>query len=354
MTLRLLLCGALLSGCFTPVTEVECEVDGDCAPAFFCVERRCGTARPTADAGAGRVDAGLPPTPGDGGVDWGNVANELRGPPLGSARSPNADLTRSLTVTTTGDARIHAVSAQLTRDAVDSETGYVAVRVKNVGSSGACFFRSEETVYVDANGQAVHDDDLGFVDGSSATLEASGVTTDTCLLPGEEGFVTDIVLESSVRRFFSRTVDVRLAFSASSGGFKPTTRFIPAAYDTNGAFGVSMRAVNEGPSTISFEGRHLFAKLVPLDEAGRGLGWAFLDTPSQGVTRVGSGESLTMTTRFFVFSSSTTRTYARTGAFDVCRTCLRAPVDLSTHEGQAALLSQLRDAEREKLRALGE
>ncbi|MFZ5439892.1 MAG: hypothetical protein ACOZQL_07770 [Myxococcota bacterium] len=350
----------LFSACFTPVAEVECTKDSDCAPWFSCVERRCVT---PVDAGRG-VDAGVVRDAGASvgscegagpATSWGNAATELTGAQLGGG-TPSAPLTHPLTVTLTTDLGLELVNAQVSRSRANTETSYVAIRVKNTSRAGACFIRADEFTYHSAGGEVVSVDAVGgFVHGSVATMTASQIATDTCLLPGEEGFLVDIVLERDASQFFSRTAGVRLRLDSLGSDFIPQrATYLPRSYTAVAASigrTVSVVARNEGPGRIELDGSRQFSMLIPLDEEGRGLPWAYLETSASGVIKLGPCETVTLREETYLFDGSASRAYARTGSFSACTGCARA-WDLSTDEGRAAFLDQRNAVEADKRRAL--
>lgn len=350
---------ASFSACFTPVNEVECAKDSDCAPWSSCLERRCGAR--SADGGSGVVDAGSSTDAGSCTrtvpTSWGNIATELGGVSLGNGVTTNAELAHPLAVSKTGDPRIEVVNAQISRSSNRTESAYVSIRVKNAGQTGACFVRTRDLTYLTSSGDVVHVETLGaYVHGQAAKMNASQVVTDTCLQPGQEGFLNDIALETDVPEFFTRSTRVRLRFETSASEFTPLGgAFMPVSYAAVPAqFGkaLSMVAINESAGQIVRDAVPFFAMLIPLDDEGRALPWAYLGPSTSAVVRLRACESVTLHADSYFFEGVTSRMYARTGAFEGCTGCLRA-WDLSTDEGKAAFLARRNEVEAEKLSLVG-
>lgn len=342
----------LFAGCLLPVEEIECTKDSECAPWLACVERRCtarvdGGAR--TDAGVTTViDAGTTCADASARTSWGNAAGELSGVQLGGGTTPLPQLTRALSVTRNGDVRFTIVSAQLNRAAANDETGYVAIRVKNTSSTAACFAKADSVTYLGANSQIVFMDTVGtYMNGSVATSISSQVTTDTCLQPGEEGFLIAIVLDRDVPNFFSNTTGVRLRMSASTSMFeREPSAFLPRSYTSTAmSFGamVSVVARNEGPGLIAADRSGPLALMIPLDTEGRGLKWSFLGAPSSGVLKLRPCETTTLSD-LFLFDGATSRAYFHVGEFSDCTGCART-LDLSTPEGLEAFLVRRNEAQ---------
>ncbi|MFT3706984.1 MAG: hypothetical protein QM817_04875 [Archangium sp.] len=358
----LLVAASLFVGCFTPVEEIECTKDSECASWLACVEHRCvarsdgGTRSDGGGVDAG-VDAGRPlscsdPSPR---TSWGNAAAELSGVQIGPGTTPLTQLTKVLNVTRNGDTRFTIVSAQLSRAEANDETSYVAIRVKNTGSTGACFVKTDAITYLGSTGQVVFSDTLGtYLNGSVATSTTSQVSTDTCLQPGEEGFMIDIVLKNDVPSFASSTSGVRLRMSTLPGSYVPeAAAFMPRSYavtPSSFGFNASVVARNEGPGQISADRTGPLALMVPLDSEGRGLQWAYLGAPSSGVLKLRPCESA-MFEDLMLFDGAASRAYFQIGTFSDCTGCARA-IDLSTPAGLKDLLERRTRAEDEKRRAL--
>jgi hypothetical protein len=281
------------------------------------------------------------------------------GAAVGQGMSPLSELAHPLAVTATGDRRFQVVNAQLTRSGPNTQTGYLAVRVRHVGTMPACFVKADPLTYLGANGQTVHESIAGtFVYGSSAMVGTSLISTSSCLLPGEEGFFIDIVLDSDVANFFSNTTRVRMQLDASPSAVSvPGGAFRPRSYtamDSSlpGFSTVTALCVNEGGSAITLDGAHFSPMLIPLDAEGRGLTFSFFDSPTTSAFRVAAGGSVSVVNSGFLFDGASSVIYMRSDDFVSCAGCLRAGAEVSTPAGKAARLALRREAEAEKLRLI--
>lgn len=286
---------------------------------------------------------------------WGNAAGVLSGGQLGAGTSANAQVSKALQVTVSGDPRFQVVSAQISRETATSENGWVAFRVKNVGTTLECFVSTQALLYSDASSLTVRDAGSAFVNGTVARVNGT-TTTGTCLGPGEEGFMIDIALGSDTPNFYSRTTSAQLAWTTQT--FTTTSvrgRLIPQQYSSTVSAGytnVTVDFLNDGPVAVTRTNG--LGLLIPLDAAGRGLMFGFLNYASgTGAGTIDAGATDVIGAPYYDFPGSAFATYARVDEFADCATCLLArPLDLETPEGMERMVRALQEREDAKRRAL--
>src|SRR5206468_10615131 len=76
---------------------------------------------------------------------------------------------------------------------------------------------------------------------------------DTCLGPGEAGYIIDIQLDSGGVAFFSGTTSIELSLSSSAAGTVPVGRLHPTRYEVGACSttrSLRLTAVNDGAAAV--------------------------------------------------------------------------------------------------------
>jgi hypothetical protein len=228
-----------------------------------------------------------------------NNSADLSGTALGDVAFAPDGMRRSVPVEVDqGALQLELGDAYLTR-ADDGETAYVTIPVKNGGTGHPCFIEAMPFQWLAADGTVLNDStQTTFVYGSVGDM-GSGIFTDTCLGPGESGYLIDIEI-STGEPFFSGTASIKLGISSSRSGTSSAGHLVPQEYDVGTCSGQrSMRAValNDGSAPVALTGSTTGSLVVFLDADAVPAGWTFFE--NQPTLTVGAGESAT----FFTFTA---------------------------------------------------
>jgi hypothetical protein len=210
-----------------------------------------------------------------------NNSADLSGPVVGNIPFDPSTMRRTLPVNVeTAPEGLHVGAAYLTRTD-SSETAYLTIPVTNSGSSEYCFIEANPLQYLSGDGTSLTDPThLTFLEGSVGLLSFGGGYTDTCLAPGESGYLIDIQL-SSDGPFFSDTASIQLALSSSSTGTVPGAALVPQSYDIGTCSGLrSLRvtSLDTGTSTATVDDTVVPSEpAIFLDEQALPSGWTFVE-----------------------------------------------------------------------------
>ncbi|MDX2012899.1 MAG: hypothetical protein SFW67_22060 [Myxococcaceae bacterium] len=222
----------------------------------------------------------------------------LTGASVGSGSSPNDLLRKPLTVNVTGPSSAWPVArAFVLRANPTTESVSVVVEVSNAGRSGRCLIRASDLELKDAAGATLKVGPLAFVQGSVGDLgnPRNPIVTDTCLAPGETGFLLELYTASPGERLFSQAESLVFRWSDASSTLPlmPKARLTPTRYSVTPSGAVSVAFTNTGTGQALL-GEH-FSRFFLLDAEGRPLFFAFLTsqtTPPGGLVPVGSDGSV--------------------------------------------------------------
>jgi len=119
---------------------------------------------------------------------------------------------------------------------------YLVVPVSNTGANIPCFVQTAAYSWTGANGQvlvgqaadAASTANAGTADsiylyGSNAVVSTT-FTSDTCLAPGETGYLVDVAIDPT-GSVYSSVASVEIELQSSFNGSTPTAKLLPTAYD---------------------------------------------------------------------------------------------------------------------------
>lgn len=136
--------------------------------------------------------------------------------------------------------RLELGAAFLTRASLDAEQVTAFVFVTNRSDALRCYVHLESLDYEDARGTVVASKRAAWLLGSIG--EKGRFATDTCLAPGESGYIVDVI---------DAPYDTigRLAFSLDEGedDYSTTTSLVVAQTMDGSPLGVTMTTRNQGP-----------------------------------------------------------------------------------------------------------
>jgi hypothetical protein len=217
---------------------------------------------------------GAPPTK--------NNSVDLRGPAIGGVPFVAATSRRMVPVKvgmmlpglSVGPAYLTLVPGS----AQSSTTAQLTIPVVNQGTDYPCFVAAENLYYLGATGATLNPKgDPIFVNGSVGDVGAGTFYTNSCLAPGETGYV----LSGPPAAYFSGTSSIELDLTALTSGQAPAGHLTPKLYEL-GTCGTTrslrVTAVNDGLSTVTvaMEGLALGPGIL-LDDAGLPAGWLYLE-----------------------------------------------------------------------------
>jgi hypothetical protein len=169
--------------------------------------------------------------------------------------------------------------------------------VTNASSQNLCFIELVGFRLKDAAGTTLVQPEIGpFVTGSVVAV-ASSLWTDTCLLPGETGWVLDIESTDAVPDLYGSLDAIEFHFQATvvSSDAIPPPRVIPDLYGlaAGGALTVCFTNQGTGPAEMTAQS---FSRYIAVDDAGDPLDWDFFTEHIQPVgllqaSQVGSASS---------------------------------------------------------------
>jgi hypothetical protein len=237
------------------------------------------------------------PTPALPSFSGNNNSAVLTGPAIGSGTTTNSALQKALSVSVAGPSAVLPVGrAFALRADSTSESTRVVVEVRNTGKTARCFITATGLELRDGAGATVISRPTTFVQGSVGQVGPGNkpILTDTCLAPGEAGWLMTIFLAPKGEQLFSRAQSVVFRWDNASGDaiLTPVPKLTPTGYRVaTGAIDVAFTNDGAGAALLS---EH-FSKYLLLDAEGLPLFWGFLTTrtiPTDGLIARGSEGSV--------------------------------------------------------------
>lgn len=249
----------------------------------------CGSSSP-AGPGSGGTNGGGG-TNGSGGTGGGmgswlptattNDDANLSGASLGPCGTPTL-LRKKIPVTLTGGGTEFSLGdAYLMSLMVDPAYAYLAVPVTNLGTTMHCFVSTTNYSWLDSQGNS-EGDFLTYVTGSVGQVDPT-IYTDTCLEPGETGFIFDIQSNLTTNDIYTPTTSITFALGTSSDGALPPAKILPQSYSlAAGALTVTFANSGTGPGELTAS-----CPFVLVDSGGLPTLWGFFELTTTGLLEVG-------------------------------------------------------------------
>jgi len=243
------------------------------------------------DLGSGTTVSGPAPT-GDNSAD-------LSGAVLGDLAFDPVTMRRAVPVRVDGVLPGFTVSptAYLTRTDPTTETASLVLTVTNGGTDLPCFVEAQPFRWLDVNAQPLNDPTtaLVYLAGSVAETLAQGYS-DTCLGPGETGYLIDYQVPAGTGALFTATSAIELTLVASTTGTKIHSDLTPYQYDVghcpdpDPVRSVRVLGRNNGTDWVFLSDPDpMLAPVVLLDDAGIPAGFSYVETGAYA--QVGPGET---------------------------------------------------------------
>jgi hypothetical protein len=218
-----------------------------------------------------------------------NDAANLSGMSVGLCDGSASLLRKKIPVALTGGGTQFSIGdGYLLSDASVPQYAWLALPVTNLGTTMHCFVSASDYSWLDSAGNS-EGTLLAYVTGSVGQVDPT-IYTDTCLAPGETGFLLDIQSDLVSDDIYTPTTSVTLALSTSSDGTRPPAKISPLGYTVAGAaLAVAFENGGTGPADIAESNS---CPYILVDSGGLPVTWAFLDpTPlgELGVGQQGSG-----------------------------------------------------------------
>jgi hypothetical protein len=232
-----------------------------------------------------------------------NNSAEIDGPRYGWGTNENDALRKPIRIDLLQpDPRFTAERAYALREHTDFPFFEIAFMVTNVSTMGICFIELDGYRLKNAMGFGLTPVAMfsPFLVGS--VLEANQVAwTDTCLLPGESGWLLDFQGEPDIPNLYSLLAAVEFQYQPRMFMVAaPPPRVVPDGYavippdDPDNHVTLCYTNSGTGPAVITDQG---FTRFLMLDDAGNPLVWDFATTavrPAMGPLNPGqSGSSST-------------------------------------------------------------
>jgi hypothetical protein len=167
--------------------------------------------------------------------------------------------------------------AYLTRLTPTDEAAFLTLSVTNAGASGVpCFVRVSTYQWLSATGQALNTGTDAYLDGSVGTV-AGATDTDTCLAPGETGYLTEVEIPAS-GALYSAVTSIAIGLTSTGTATTPAAKLLPTRIDVgtcaaNRALRVE-GTVSGATVSVGNSGADL-APTVLFDSTGIIAGWTF-------------------------------------------------------------------------------
>ncbi|MFH0899414.1 MAG: hypothetical protein V2A73_02165 [Pseudomonadota bacterium] len=222
---------------------------------------------------------------------------------IGNDEDPNSLLRRRVTASlSVSSDKFQIGDAWLGRLADVTGHAYVTIPIKNISSQGYCLVRMRDVRYRDSSGDVVANVDSRFVFGSVGI--ANGQQTQTCLAPGEWGFLLDIKLaaDTSVNDPYWAFDSVRFALEYLD---QPVTNPLAQVFPRSGQhLGESLVITVQNRGTVpAFVARdNMMHMYLLFDDDDCPLVWGFLDDdiiPTSGTIDVGLSGSVSDDSFYF-------------------------------------------------------
>jgi hypothetical protein len=224
------------------------------------------------NVGSTTLVAGPPPTE--------NNSADLRGLVLGGNAFDGSTMRRMVPVTVgTALPGLQVGAAYLTRTSPTTENAYLTIAVSNTGTERPCFIQATPLLYMNGTQPLNDATHSSYVSGSVGDV-GFGISTDSCLGPGESGYFIDIQLDSGGMMFFSGTTSIDLGLASSTAGTLPAGRLHPTGYEVGACSpmrSLRLTAVNDGSAAVEVaqSGTGL-SPVILLDAGALPAGWLYL------------------------------------------------------------------------------
>jgi hypothetical protein len=264
---------------------------------------------PAPGGNAPNVPAGPPLT-------GGNAYAALSGPTFGGT-SANSSLEKAVplnVLSSNPDIQIPS-SAEALQQTSSGTALYMAIPVKNVGTRAYSFVELTNILYKNGGSVLNATPDVGFVKASVGELTGN-VFADSCLAPGETGYVMLIALN-----LYSSVTSISLSVSTfSQTPIDPGSALIPQSYAISGTSGsgtLTQIFQNTGLLSLDLNNAHsIYCTFVALDASNNPIMWGFTNSnlsPVSGLLSAGQSGSIAGT---YSFDGSSSRVVAFT-SFEV-------------------------------------
>lgn len=198
-----------------------------------------------------------------------NNSTIVKGDPIGTGEESNDAIRVPVEIAITADPGWVIGSGFATRFSSFSDYAKIIFPVTNNTAKGHCMILAENLVYKDASGDEIASG-IDVLTGSVGITDPSDVATDTCLGPGETGYVS---LFEETWPFLAR-VEGNLAILAGMKG-RPSARMSTGCYDV-GENELRVTVRNDGASAATLHTVRVFL----LDDAGAPLASYFIFGPA--------------------------------------------------------------------------
>jgi hypothetical protein len=218
---------------------------------------------------------------------------DLTGADFGTDTFDSAEQRRTVPVDVTGSLPqgISLGMAYLTAQATTDMVAYLILPVTNSGTDFPCFIQTTTYNWLSVTGQVLNSGCGLYIDGSVGAISPM-VNSETCLAPGESGYLTDVQFAAS-GSLFSEVASIQLGLVSASTGSSPDATLQPTRYDVGTCSGVrTVRVVGTAGGAGVSVGESVNADLAPtifLDAAGLPIRWSYL-TQMQS-SNVAAGET---------------------------------------------------------------
>jgi hypothetical protein len=166
--------------------------------------------------------------------------------------------------------------AYLTGVASTPEAAYLILAVTNSGTDFPCYVQTTTYNWLSATGEVLNAAGTIYLDGSVGAV-SSLVNSETCLAPGETGYLTDLQL-ATTGTLYSEVASIQIGLESTATGSTPTSKLVPTRYDVGTCSGIRTVRIEgtasaPGVSVGNFGGD--FAPAVFLDAAGLPVRWSY-------------------------------------------------------------------------------
>jgi hypothetical protein len=286
-------CGSSSSGRSTGVGPSDAGRDSEADGAAASAEDARGS-NLVADAG----DAALSVDGVDGGDDGDGACSWTLGSGTPQGTAPTEDNSADLSGATFGVDAFDATqqrrtvpiqvttplsdltlgTAYVTGLAGDDTVAYLILPVTNSGADFPCFVQTTTYNWLSATNATLNQASTLYLDGSVGAV-SSTVNTETCLAPGETGYLTDAQFVTS-GSLYSAVASIQIQLESMGAGSAPPAKLLPTRYDVGTCGGVRTVQVEGTASgaTVSIgnvENADL-APIVFLDADGLPARWSYL------------------------------------------------------------------------------
>jgi hypothetical protein len=238
------------------------------------------------NVGSSTLVAGPPPTQ--------NNSADLRGLTLGANAFDASTMRRMVPVNVgTPLAGLQVGPAYLTRTSPTTENAYLTVAVSNTGTQRPCFLQATPLLYMNGTQLLNAATDSSYVSGSVGDV-GFGISTNSCLGPGESGYFIDIQLDPGGTAFFSSTTSIELGLASDTEGTVPAGRLHPTGYEVGTCTtmrSLRLTAVNDGSAAVEVAQSGVgLSPVILLDAGALPAGWLYLEDNT--ASEVAPGASL--------------------------------------------------------------